>query len=650
MGNTIDIHIHLDKGYPPDPTGDTDYAAAALVAAYALVAFVGNLTLACVSRRWKSVQIVNVPLVIAMSFFSICHLGSIYLDMAYIPALTEAVQSYSCVVTAYWGEYMLGLGGFLGVLGLRAYSLLMISVDLLRPKGARYRRTLLKGIFFAMFLLPVYSVCLLISVDEDAQFDPALTYCTTPNEYKISMVAVLVGYMVTLTILALWLARTDVNPDQARPILNIIAISVPLLAIACVIHFTYMLPHAWGRFAFMFNAFVLHTFAYARIVVPAFYEYVVTQRSAVPYADLDFDLYDYDDTEPSEKCVTDTALFQTEVSWTISEDIKWILSMLEGGRCRMTADVLMRFPEIRDKFFTHCKLVCTHDLVGFKDGVLTEVDVYDDDGIGMPVWRLLCFFNDIHDVYTNTKTVYSSHAYLNAQVVGPIVRTKLAALRKTYLDASSTTPVNLPKKLESRLRYGFTPVHVADWDIALLTELMSTILEFLIVVDSGGFGMEFDNLVYAICEKYGEKLDGMDAEGIIDLHAEPAKHHTQNHFQQFLRVLEAGPSALAHVDESGRPQMLSINDDIYGDNDDIYGTIDDIAPAVAPAADERVIDEYLADGSVIYSSATRAALYFIYDFFMFFIRIPHRCAGGRSGGSAHADDSAPPDGITLVDE
>lgn len=614
----IYISIYLEADYPPDPVHTTDYVALGLLFFYVLYTFVFNVGLACIAARWKFVQSINIPLVYAMSFFSMCHMICIFLDMSYVRELTEYVQSVSCVATAYWGEYCLGLCGFMAVLGVRVYSLLMVSVDLLRPKGARYRRTLLKSIFFMMFLLPIYGLCLLVTVDNEAEYNELLSSCETPNAYKFSVVGILVFYMIALTTLALWLTKTDINPTQASPILNIITLAVPLLVLSCAIHFGFMLPHHWGRFAFMCTAFTLHFFSYVRITSPVLVEYWKSNRAELNSVNIP-------ELDPVTPRMPVSEQFYTESTLKMSDDVKWIMSILEGRRCKLTSEVLLRFPEIRRKFFNRCKAGCVDDMATFRGEELQEVHYFEEDeDNGMPIYRLITFFDDINTIHTLAKTVYSTSVYHNDKIVGKLAREKITELWKTFLAPHSKMPVNIPSKLTQRILEGFKHPQVAEWDCGVLMQLMVTILDFLIFIDDGIFSGEFDEIVYEMCEKYGEKIDAMDAENIIDLVAEVTNVSTTSHFNQLLDVLRAGPGELhARRGDVGKASVLELEDDLYGDSFDMRDDIREVDfGEPTPHTDERVVDDHLPDGSIRYTSPSRAAAFFVYDVGVFFYNAP----------------------------
>lgn len=624
MGNVIDIHIHLEKDYPPDPTGVTDYVALGLVIFYALCTFIMNIVLAIIAARWKFVQSINIPLVYAMSFFSLCHLVCVFADMSYVGGLTKYVQTLSCVATAYWGEYCFGLCGFMATLGVRVYSLLMVSVDVLRPKGARYRRTLLKCIFFMLFLLPIYGLCLLVTVDNDAEYNSMLSYCETPNMYKFSVVAILFFYMLLLMVMTVWLTWTDINPTQASPILNIIMLALPLLTMSCLIHFGYMLPHYWGRLAFMCIAFFVHFFAYVRITTPVLVEYLRSNRHELN--SLQIPEMDEDVSAAPRSPITES--FFTESTLKMSDDVRWILSILEGRRCKLTAEVLQRFPEIRRKFFNRCRAGCVDDLAAFRGDELYEVQFFDDnEEDGMPIYRLITFYDDIDTIYTASKTVYSTSVYHNDQIVGKLVREKVAELWKTYLAPHAKMPVNLPPRLSQRIREGFSHMQSCEWDHDVLQQLRNTILNFLIKIDDGIFSGEFDEIIHEMCERYGEKIDAMDAENILDLTAEIVEESSTSHFSQLMEVLKAGPGDLhARRGDAVRSCTLELEEDLYGDiamqnvNEDREMDYGDPVPTV----EERITDEYLPDGSIRYKSVSRAAAFFAYDTALTLYNVPMR--------------------------
>lgn len=642
----IYISIYLEANHSPDPTGITDDVALGLLVLYVAYTFIVNSSLACIAARWKFVQSINIPLVYMMSMFSACHLFCIFLDMYYVRPVTEYVQTFSCVATPYWGEYFFGLCSFMAVLGVRMYSLLMVSVDALRPKGARYRRTVIKCIFFCIFLLPIYGLCILASVDDLRTASPTWdNMCRSPASYKLSLVAILVYYAVVLTGMAIWLTRTGINREQVLPIQHIIALSIPLLVVSCVVHFAFMMPHYWGRFVFMCVAFVLHMFAHMRITLPIMWEYVWVDHTAHS-EDLSLDI-DSDAVVSSVSREPFNA-FRTESALKMNDDVKWIMTMLEGGRCKLTPEVLRRFPEIRVKFFNGCKLTCTEEEIAFVGDTLKEVIPFEDDYVeGFPVYRILTFYEDVSDIYTQTKAVYTADVYQNSKDVGKIVRMKIKNLWLTFLAPFSRTPVAIPTKMSTRILNGFKAAQMSEWDTEVLSELMNTILAFLIELDVGIFLAEFDDIIYEMCQRYGEKIDAMDAENLMDLTAEVIATSSNSHFAQLLQVLQAGPAALHSTHGIPQSCMLALEDDIYGNVDD-DGTMDMDNGETLHVADSRFTDEYMQDGSVRYASASRATLYFIHDVFFYFYRIPARCISSLR--AANSTISLQNDEIGLVSD
>jgi hypothetical protein len=640
MGNVIDIdiHVHLDKFHPPDATGTTDYVAFGLVCAYAFIALAGNLMLARIASEYKPIEAVNIWLVYAMSFFSLCHMMCVYVDMYYWPEVSEAVQRFSCVATAFWGEYFVGIGGFLSVLGVRAFSLQMVSYDILRPRGPQYRRTLLKCIVFALFLMPIYGICLLITVDERSEFAEALRGCDTPAGYKFGLVGVLASYIVVLTLQGVSLAASDLNTSWARPILGIIWVAIPLLLAASVVHFMYMLPHYWGRLAFMCIAFALHTFAYLRITLPGFLDYRAFKRSEALTVPLELDAFDGELPDRSYSHRPSPTFKDSPVATKISKDVAWLMETVDPTRPTMTPEILMRIDELRGGFFNHCKT--THSAIFFSydsNDELHEVDPEETaDVLCIPVYRLINFYNDVHNTYVITQKTHSLQVERNANAVYNLVAPRIQALTQVYLSALTTSPINLPARMVGRLKRGFAHGPLSQWDVPVLREIMLQVLSALMAADDGDYNMLFRNALEKLLERSGVTLFAMREENVATL-AELVPDETfMMQLDKWLKLIKKGRF------------NKRAEDDSRDDADDVGGERaheNDVDEMLQPAQSGESRDEFLEGGAVIYSSPSRALFYFLYDACACVLGVATCLCRRSSTTSSHLDT---PDDDALV--
>lgn len=640
MWDVIDIHIHLDKHYPPDPTGATDYVALGLVGAYVAGTLAGNVAVARAAAAWKPVCAVNIPLLYAMTFFSLCHLACVCLDVGLLPGVTDAVQRWSCVGTAFWGEYLLGLGGFLGVLGVRAYALMMVAHGaVLRPDGPRYRRALAKGIFFAVFLLPVYSLCLLVTVDVDSTYTAAAGGCETPVEYKAALVLVLVAYLGVLSVQAVLLAASDLVAERAGALLAIIKVAVPLLVVACVIHFAYMLPHRWGRFAFMCVVLALYTHAYCTLALPALWEYRAHGRRAGSMPALELDAFD--ETPASGVLAAEPPLLRGGASARrMTEDIRWLLANMDARRPQLTTEMLMRVEDLRARFFNFAKVEFAAYLFAYDaDAQPVHVDPFAPaEAYHIPTYRLITFYNDVQRIHAATQTVFSADRYLNADAVLTSIKPMIAALFKTYLSAASLTPVNLPARFATRLQRGFSRPTVAEWDTPVLTEIMAGVLEALLATADGEYHSQFLADIEEVLEAYGHTLYALDEENlVVYADADPAESAVGS-LAQLLEVLRRGRVATRDPDA---PDLDASDSDPADDPYDVSGVFPaEEALEVALQAAPRGVagDEPLPDGAVIYATPLRALGFFFYDAARTVPAAARACRGAPGGGADTQED------------
>ncbi len=609
MGNVIDIHIHLEKYYPPDPTGPSDYVALGLIGAFAALTFAGNVALARIERSWKPIRGVHIPLVYAMTFFSLCHLVCVYVDTSFVPDLTAATQQFSCVATTFWGEYLLGLGGFLGVLGLRAYSLMMVAYDTLRPGGPKYRRVLIKGIFFALFLMPMYSLCLLITVDEDSRFDAELRGCETAVEFKVALVCVLAAYILVLLAQGALLGASELVAERAQTILSIIRASIPLLLVACIIHFGYMLPHYWGRLAFICVVVTLHSYAYGTLVLPALWDY--RKHSKTGRIKTNFDLDAFDEAPASGIITSEAPLFRGERgARRMTDDIRWLLETIDARQPTITPQILMRVEQLRAKFFNYTKAAFADYLFTYNGDVLAQVNAFDaQEEHHFPAYRIISFYNDIQKLYNMTQQVYSTDKYVNADTVTTVMRPVRDEFFRTYLSAQSLTPVNLPARYVTRIRNGFARQIIAEWDVPVFVEIMTHILGALIATADGDYHGQFLADVEEVLESYGQTLYALDEENYVVYTDHEKSESTIAHLANLLTILRKGRAVEHESDTRSDEDPVEDMYDVSG----LDPSEDSLEVSLQEAPSSGARDEQLADGAIIYTSPTRALAFFFYD-------------------------------------
>ena len=92
--------------------------------------------------------------------------------------------------------------------------------------------------------------------------------CETDPIFKLILIAILTGYAIFLFVMARKLVKSDLDFGYMSSTIHIVYMSIPLMLVAAILHFTHALTYRWGRFLFVLSVLWLHAFGYIRIVAP----------------------------------------------------------------------------------------------------------------------------------------------------------------------------------------------------------------------------------------------------------------------------------------------------------------------------------------------------------------------------------------------
>jgi hypothetical protein len=618
MDDSINITIHLDPSYPPDPFGETDIIALSLVCIYGVFFFlILNAVVFVLSRTWKTIRTIDLPLTFLMSWGSLLHLMCIFVDMSFVPEFTEDVHDFSCVLTVYWGQYVFGLIPVLACLFVRMYTLLMLSVESLRPAGAPYRTTVARLIAFAVFMMPIYGLCLRVTVNDNIAFVEGAAMCTTPVQYKISLVSIMVLYIVAITVISMILGYYDVYPKDSAAVMDIVRVSTIALLVGCVMQFMYMIPHYWGRLTFMCLAFVMHTYAYGRIVLPSLVAYYYTRKmlSTVVWSDPKWEsgiLLHGDRTSQEKRPGAKKA----------PQDAIVLHGMISRHGISMHPEFFKTLSNMRIEFFLHCSKEMRDDILEFKDfewGICTSIN----PKVYVNVVMLTSFYNALDAVLTERTRTYSANKNINDNSVLGSVQSLVRILQNMYIKKTGQKYMGLDTMVTSRINEGFRGRSLESCDFRVIERLRDSILTFLINENYTTYSARCISHITDLCDFYKKEYEfdcaAQYAEGDNDTNAD----------------IDAGVNDLLSILKEGNSEVSSALDIDIGD---IELSTDNMYPGGTSEFDdmyeetERVqysgmdsvltVDETLSDGSIIYASPWRATVAFVCDTRNAFSRLP----------------------------
>lgn len=607
MEDAINFTITLDPYYTPDPTWVTDYIALGMVCFYVGFFFLlCNVTVIYISRTWIAMKRVNIPLMSVMSCASSVQLVCTLLDMGYFPELTLSVQEHSCVLTNYWGEYVFGIVPVLACLFVWMYSLLMVSVDRIRPAGAAYRRTVVRVIVFTIFLMPIYLMCLRVTVNKHATFDDDTLRCVTPVQYKFSLVGILVTYICALMLMTWLLRKYDVRPHDSAAILDIVMVTVILLIVGCVVHFTYMLPHYWGRFTYMCVCFTLHVTAYARIVFPELWVYYTTKNNVARGI--------WNDEEWKDSSMPQNILSDPDVSADISRMSKSAVqlnALIDKHHIVMHPDFFIEMKDLREEFFAHCIIEMGDAQMASVEDEFQIVHSFDIPPVSVDVTCVISFYEMIDSIISEKDKKYSADEGVNKNIVLGNIARMVKSLSDKYLSEESSKFIGITPKSISRIRHGFTGKNLHAFDFDILCDFRKKVLGFLIEETYTSYSTRFREYIANLSETYKEKLNILCEDGYInkeDIDPNGARKNAYGLVSILKGERDTSPTGDDDDIEIDYDDMYSCPTEEYDDDDALQQSTRNTSRQTS-----KMVDEVQEDGSVIYSTPARATYFFIVD-------------------------------------
>lgn len=603
---TIDFELHLDSQHIPDPARITDYIIIVLGALFVCIVISFNIILGYLSSRWLPVVTKNVPLVYLMSFASIVHIISVFLNESFFFNVTQKIQGISCVFFYFWLEYFFGLGSFLCVLGLRLLTILFIVVPEMKPNGGENRKFALKLFFVTIFMLPIFNICLLVTVNKaDVYTLPEdyvsegifYGYCETPNRYKIPLVLVLICYILLLVGMA-FLCKNAHDLQQTPIIIDIVKVSIPLLVLASFLHFTYTLTYWWGRFVFMLLVMTLHMFSYGRIVFNNLINY----------------------------------LYQNDVQYSKNMELalKNIRKDINTESTNIDVPTLQRYEKIRESFFEHCISFSDGKLYDYKNKDLIDA-IHDDENIGIPITRLIDFYRELNSLNAALNELLK----LDPEIQYSIFRPKKirfdenhSRLIKRFIDIEKTKPIPISDKARNSLVHGFSSDDKEDWNVDIINTLLREILSILIIEFSLGYYVSMDTEILKMKEEQISELSGVTAEDVYSSWYQEMEEPEEAITSVIIHTLTSGPSERTLYFENQGVVEESTESEKILQRDFNNLTVEEcqkLALQIAMEKDAAQIPKkpiHLTDGSIIYTSPIRALIAFFRDIGIFIVTCP----------------------------
>ena len=591
MDEGINITICLSPYYPPDPYGATDAVALLLVGVYGLVCCVlGNTCLCIVARRWPQILVIDVPLVVMLSVSSFAHLCFIYLSMSFIPEMTEQILQVSCTLTTYWGQYLVGLGTVLALLFVRCYSLLTGLTAPSRATGEKSKKLILRGNVFLLFLLPLYCLCLSAGISDEIYYDDEYGVCVAPFRYKLSLVILLVIYTVALTVISITLSYYEIRPQVSSAVLEIVRLVSFFVLIGSIVHFAHIVPHYWGRLAFISIAFFMHMVIYAILVIPSFLAYYrCPRRRASEAAGTAW-------YERSINTDGDISTIDNVRQLQIPESAYQLQRMLRQRGLMMHKDYFISLENLRTTFFIYCVENMKDVHVRYRTGKWHTLTTTAKAG-EPTVMTLNNFYNALVSILNERTRPYSADASLNAMAQCGGIKSRVTNLRNTYLERDACNYISFDNDVLNRMKYGFNGDTIDTLDIRVVEQLRDSILDFLIEENMYGYNTFFVHYITDLIEKYKDDY-GFDCVGTEEYDDENEIKDLVDAFESSVDSIDDGELEFEYEDDYSAPVVSERYTDVK--------KIEKSEPRLNGL-------EMLSDGSAIYPSPWLATVAFWYD-------------------------------------
>jgi len=433
------------------------------------------------------------------------------------------------------------------------------------------------------------------------------------------------------------LRKYDIRPGDSTAVLDIVSLATVLLLVGCVIHFAYMLPHYWGRLAYMCVVFTIHSYAYMRLVWPDMWLYYTT-KDAVRRG-----IWNDDDWQIQNDGLGESESNVSAQIQKMSTDAIVLNEMIVKHRITMHPDFFINIDELRVEFFAHCVENLSYMQAASVDDEFQVVYEMDMPPASVDVSCIVAFYNAIDKILGERTKKYSSHEEINANTIINVVRMQITTLYNTYLSDTAPRFIGISEKTTSRIQHGFRNNSIKSCDFDVLEDLRHKILYFLVAESEDTYAPRFQQYIIALSEKYAEKLNILCTDGHL-YKDDIDPRGTRDTVFELVSMLRDGRGT---QDTAGATGELNVLADNEFDIDDLYSLpsteFDEPDDPLSYARDQNAPttcqDEVLEDGSIIYSSPSRATYCFIVDSVRAMCTLPAMLYGTCQSRRAAPDDT-----------
>ena len=277
---TIVIEIGLGNNVPLQETTIFDYIAftsvifASVILTILPVAFY-------VKKEYILLKTRNVPQLMLMCLFGIIHIWGAFIDHDHFET-SRNIQKSNCSFWGFWFQYFMGFNPWFVVLVLRHQSYLWVFSKLwqgLKTYPEFFFSKIVAGI---VFVLPLFGICVFVSVWDSERWDLELGRCVTDVEWKIVLLSWIVFCLSTIAFLNVWVKW--ILPSlyyEYEPMNSIVRLGIEVIVVNSLISMYGLSSYSIGRTIATMLIVFLHLYSMYALTFKELYFAITNNNQAV---------------------------------------------------------------------------------------------------------------------------------------------------------------------------------------------------------------------------------------------------------------------------------------------------------------------------------------------------------------------------------
>jgi len=258
---SITIEIGFGNNIPLQSTTHFDYFAFALVIFASTILSIFPI-LFFLKKDYILLKTKNVYHLILMCLFGMIHIWGAFVNHDHFE-VSRNIQKTSCSFWGFWFQYFLGFNPWFFILVLRHQSYLWVFSKMWQGLKTYPQFFCSKIVTGAIFVIPLFTICVFVSVWDGDKWDYESDRCSADMEWKVVLLVWIIFCLLTMMALNIWV-KWIIQPSlyyEYDAMNSIVRFAIEVIIVNSMITMSGLLSYSIGRTIATSMIVILHLYS-----------------------------------------------------------------------------------------------------------------------------------------------------------------------------------------------------------------------------------------------------------------------------------------------------------------------------------------------------------------------------------------------------